>query len=194
MLQRNSTRRPYNFFRQLMRQQGGLAYLEFALLAPMLITLFLGGMEITRYVQASQKVDKVTHTIVDLIAQAPTISTNDLDQIMAATEHIMRPLDFPEDGVIIVSCVGYDENGQLIIKWQYKGGGALARDSLIGEEAEAPVLPQGFVVENRDNVIIAETFFTFEPMINDRIIDPIEFYRTAFYLPRLGELDTLAQN
>jgi hypothetical protein len=180
--------------RRLRQQQDGLAYLEFALVLPLLMALFLGGVELTRYIQVAQKTDKITHTIVDLVAQAPTISIPELDQIMLAVEHIMRPHSFVETGVIIVSCVGYDDMGNLIVKWQHKGGGVLDRDSAIGAVGAQPSLPDDFAVEERDNVIIAETYYAFEPIINARFVDPIEFYRTAFYLPRIGELDVLLPN
>ena len=169
----------------------GLAYLEFALALPFLMLLFIGGVEMSRYVQAGQKVDKMTHTIVDLIAQAPTISESDLDQITVAVEHIMQPYDFQNDGVIIVTCVGYNSAGNLRVKWQYTGGGALDRDSRIGTVGSSPTLPAGFTLETRDNVIIAESYFALTSMINEELLEPIEFYRTAYYLPRLGELDTL---
>lgn len=177
-----------------MRDERGVAFLEFALALPLLMLLFLGGVEVSRYVQAGQKADKVTHTVVDLIAQAPTISEPELDQIMQAVSHIMTPYRFDNDGVIIVSCVGYDSRGRLRVKWQYKGAGTLNRDSAIGQPGGAPDLPEGFTVESRDNVIIAETYYAMQPMVNTQYIDPIEIYRTAFYLPRIGELDTLRAN
>lgn len=176
---------------QLLRDRKGLAYLEFALILPCLMLLFMGGLEVTRYIQTSQRVDKVTHTIVDLIAQAPEISTTELDQIMLAVQHIISDDDFAQDGTMIVSCVGFNNQGQLIVKWQYTGGGALPRTSRIGEEDGEATLPEGFVMDQRDNIIVAETFYYFEPMVNETFVDTIEFYRTAFYLPRLGELDTL---
>lgn len=179
---------------RLRDDESGVAYLEFALLLPLLMLLFLGGVEISRYIQAGQKTDKLTHTMVDLIAQAPTISQPELDQMMQAVEHIMEPHPFSENGVIIVSCVGYNALGELQVKWQYSGGGDLARGSAIGQQGDAPTLPEGFVVEPRDNVIIAETFFAMRPMISEDYVEPIEFYRTAYYLPRIGELDTLQAN
>lgn len=179
---------------RLARQEDGLAYLEFALILPVLLLLLLGGVEVSRYIQAAQKVDKMTHTIVDLIAQAPTISESELDQIMMAAEHIMTPYPFNDNGVIIVSCVGYNEYGQLRVKWQYSGGGTLPRSSAIGSEGGSPDLPEGFTLDTRDNVIIAESFFTITPIINDNYVGASEFYRTAYYLPRLGELDTLQSN
>lgn len=181
-------------WRKLWHSETGLAYLEFALALPFLMLLFIGGVEMSRYVQAAQKVDKMTHTIVDLIAQAPTVSESDLDRIMLAVEHIMEPHEFRDDGVIIVTCVGYNSAGNLQVKWQYKGGGTLDRNSLIGAVGGAPTLPPGFTLEARDNVIIAESYFALTSMINDELLEPIEFYRTAYYLPRLGALDTLAQN
>lgn len=181
-------------WRRWKADERGVAFLEFALALPLLMLLFLGGVEYSRYVQTSQKVDKLTHTVVDLVAQAPTISTKDLDTIFEATKHIMEPNDFSKEGVVIVSCVGFDTNNNLVVKWQYKGGGSLVRDSAIGKKGDHPVLPAGFTVDARDNVIISESFFSFHSMINDNLVPPIEFYSNAYYLPRLGELGTLIQN
>ncbi|MCH2546671.1 MAG: pilus assembly protein [Alphaproteobacteria bacterium] len=189
-----TTLKPLAIFRRIGRNQEGLAYLEFALVMPLLMLLFLGGLELSRYIQVSQKVDRVTHTIVDLVAQAPTISESELAQIMQAVQHVMDPYEFSDGGKIIISCVGYNDQGNLVVKWQYAGGGELERGSRIGDVNNAPVLPEGFLVEARDNVIIAEAFFSFEPMINEQFVSPIEFYRTAFYLPRIGELDVLLPN
>lgn len=176
---------------QLRQREDGVAYLEFALILPVLMMLFLGGQELTRYVQASQKVDKLTHTVVDLIAQAPTISTGDMNTIMQAAPHIMAPFNFAQNGVIIVSCIGYDSQDNLVVKWQHRGGGTLARNSHIGTAGQNATLPAGFVVEDRDNVIVAETYYRFKPIINEEYVSPTDFYRTAYYLPRLGELATL---
>lgn len=181
------------FIRRLRQQQDGVAYLEFALVMPILLMLALGGIELGRYLHAGQKTDKLTHTVVDIVAQSPTISVPELDQIMLASQHIMNPYPFNETGTVIISCIGYNEYGQLRVKWQYAGGGELERQSRIGDEGELPTLPEGFVVEARDNVIIAESFFSLNPIFNDLYMEPIEFYRTAFYLPRLGELDTLGR-
>lgn len=176
---------------RLGRCEAGLAYLEFALILPLLLMLMLGGVELSRYLQAGQKVDKMTHTIVDLVAQAPTISTGELEQILQAAQHIMSPYPFTENGVVIVSCVGYNEQGQLRVKWQYKGGGQLVRDSSVGEAGSSPQLPAGFTLDNRDNVIIAESFYRLDPLLNAGYADPIEFHGKSYHLPRLGELDTL---
>lgn len=183
--------RPTRDIGALLRRQDGLAYLEFALILPVLLLLVLGGVEISRYIQAAQKVDKMTHTIVDLVAQAPSISMAELDQIMEAAQHVMTPYPFSDNGVIIVSCVGYDAYGQLRVKWQHRGGGELVRASRVGAVGSAPVLPEDFTLDNRDNVIIAESFFTISPIINTQYVEATEFYRTAYYLPRLGELDSL---
>lgn len=180
--------------RHLARRQEGVAYLEFALILPILLLLLLGGVEVSRYIQAAQKVDKMTHTIVDLIAQAPTISDSELDQIMVAAEHVMTPYPFANNGVIIVSCIGYNEYGQLRVKWQHSGGGTLPRSSAIGNEGDSPDLPEGFTLDTRDNVIVAESYFAFTPIINDTYVEATDLYRTAYYLPRLGELDALQSN
>ena len=55
--------------KKLLRKQEGLAYLEFAITLPFLLALFLGAVEVTRYIIILEKVEKVSVTMSDLVAQ-----------------------------------------------------------------------------------------------------------------------------
>src|SRR5690606_32233759 len=103
----------------------------------------------------------------------------------------MTPYRFNDDGVVIITCVGYNEQGELRVKWQYRGGGTLLRNSEVGTTGVRPDLPDGFTLDSRDNVIIAETFYRFAPLIGSQLGEPMDFYRSSYCQPGLGELDGL---
>src|SRR5688572_17391883 len=68
--------------RRALNENSGIAAVEFALLVPILITLFFGAVEVTRFILVSQKVEKLAHTVADVTAQSKTLSTAQLDQLL----------------------------------------------------------------------------------------------------------------
>ena len=178
-------------FKRFCRADGGLAYLEFALVLPVLMTLFLGGVEVSRYILINQKVDKTATTMSDLIAQATTMSTGELDQLMEAVQHLMEPYDFSQDGLIIVTSVRKPSGSSAQVRWQYSGGGTLSRTSLIGSQGGVATLPNSFTMVDGEDVIITEAFYEFSPVVNNAIVDEDDIYKVSISKPRLGALDTL---
>lgn len=62
--------------RRLRRDDRGVAAVEFALLLPLMITLYLGSTEVTQGVLASRKMAIVSRTLADITAQQPTATTS----------------------------------------------------------------------------------------------------------------------
>lgn len=78
---------------------------EMAMAMPVVIVLALGGFEIARFTLVQQKLDRLSVTVADMVAQAETMSAGQLDQIFAATGPILAPFTMSSDGVVIVSSV-----------------------------------------------------------------------------------------
>lgn len=174
-----------------LRCERGIAAIEFGLALPVLLTLVYGVIEITRYVLISQKVEKLAHTTADLVAQSATVDTAGLDQVLDAAAHIMRPHAMGENSrVIISSLYRAAGNSGARVNWCYRGGGSLASASAIGELNAVPAMPGGFTFNERENVISAEVFYRFAPLITTQFFEPLTIYRAAFYKPRLGALTT----
>ncbi len=55
---------------------GGVAAVEFALIAPVVILLYVGAGEISQAVMTSRKVEALSRTLADLVAQQPTTPQN----------------------------------------------------------------------------------------------------------------------
>src|SRR5689334_21331588 len=69
----------------------GISALEFALLLPLMITLYLGGVEISQAVSADRKNTLVSHTIGDLVAQSSNIADADMTNILNAASSVAYP-------------------------------------------------------------------------------------------------------
>lgn len=183
-------------FGRFSREQGGVAYLEFAICIPFLAMLMLGATEVTRFMLIAQKVEKVAVTVSDVVAQASTITTGDIDNIVAAASQMMRPFTFGASGYIIISSVtqtgAYSISNPPKVNWQYTGGGTWTQASQVGTVGGTATLPTGMTLNDKDNVIIAEVFYNFQPVVTTNgVIQNISIYKVGLYKPRLGDLSTL---
>jgi Flp pilus assembly protein TadG len=178
---------------QLWRNQQGLAAVEFALSLPLLVVLLFGSVEVTRYIVIMQKLEKVSSTLSDVVAQSQTMSTAKLDQIVTAAAEVMRPYSFSADGYAVISSVSKTGTNNPIIDWQYRGGGSYTQTSRVGATVGGTAtMPNSFVMVSSENVIVAEVFYQYRPLLTGVILPNSQFYRVSIYKPRLGELRTLS--
>lgn len=164
---------------------------EFALTMPILLTMIYGVVETTRYILITQKVEKLAYTTADLVAQSQSVTAADLTQILEAGAHIMEPYGTGENSRVIISSL-YRAAGvtNARVSWCYRGGGTLAQTSRIGTLNSIPTMPGGFTFNERENVISAEVFYRFSPLVTSQFFGTRTIYRAAFYKPRLGALTT----
>ena len=173
------------------RAERGLAVVEFALILPVLMTLFYGTIEVTRYILIVQKVEKLAHSIADVTSQEQTASATVLNQALAATSDIMSPYTMTTNGTVFITSLYRAPNtASATVNWRYQGGGSLPATSQLGPLNSVPVVPGGFTFDERENVIAAEVFYRFSPLISSQFFGTTTVYRSAFYKPRLGALLT----
>jgi len=178
------------WMKQFARAQHGMAVVEFALVLPMLMTMFYGCIEITRYILVVQKVEKLAHTVADVTAQSRVVTTASLNQLLDATSDIMNPFGTGANSRVIITSL-YRPPGATStasVNWRHFGGGTLTATSQLGAVGATPTMPGGFTFNERENVIAAEVYFQFSPLVSNRFFGTTTVYRSAFYKPRLGAL------
>ena len=77
--------------RQWIARTDGAAVVEFALLLPMLIILFVGGLAASQAITAYRKVVDTTVQLANVSTQYTAMTPADTSSIMAATSQIMVP-------------------------------------------------------------------------------------------------------
>jgi hypothetical protein len=160
---------------------------EFALTLPIWIILLLGSADGTYALLVNEKVDRIAYTITDIVTQYQTINLANLADIVQAGGQLMKPFDFTLNGVVIITSA-YKPTGKTPkVCWQYVGGGSLSRGSAVGSVGGAPVLPNGLILNDNDNVIITEVYYKFSPLFVSSFTKG-DVYRAAVYKPRLSPL------
>ncbi len=176
--------------RNFWRDNRGVAAVEAALLLPVLLTTFIGCTEVTFKIWSTQKVEKLAVTIADVLTQSQTISDEGVEQVVAASDRIMEPFEFDDEGVVFISSV-YVAQDETVAKvnWQCMSTGAsFSAASKLGETGDEAVLPPDLILAERDNVIVAEIYYKYTPIMPGLMFDEAIVYRRAFFKPRLGAL------
>lgn len=178
-----------SIYKRALRCTSGVAAIELGLTLPVLLTLLLGGIELSRYMLVQQKVEKLAFSVADVLTQYDTLNAATVENILSATNNIVNPYSFEERGVVVVSSVHKDEaDDNQKVRWQCDGGGEAVKDSLVGITNGPAVLPGELILDDKDNIIVAEVYYTFEPIFPGLFLDSIEVYKTAMFRPRLGAL------
>jgi Flp pilus assembly protein TadG len=87
--------------RERLRDDRGVAAVEFALIFPVMLTLMFGMASLTEQMVATQKIESVAHTLADLAAAKtgggdeigqPAITDSDVKDLFKAAELLISPL------------------------------------------------------------------------------------------------------
>jgi Flp pilus assembly protein TadG len=139
---------------------GGASAVEFALIVPVVIALYVASVELGNLLTISRRTAEVASTAADLTAQVKTVSTADLQDITAAATSILTPYPTTPQLKIVLSSVVADANNSPKVAWSYaaNGGTARAANSVV-------TLPAGLTQAN-SSVIMAEVTYAFSPLLN----------------------------
>lgn len=104
-----------------LRDDHGLAAIEFALLLPAMVLLLFGMIELGFYASAIKKANTVVHTAVDLVTLEDAFTSASLEDTIESTLLILKPLDTSSANY------GFRVTG---LSWQYKPGGGTTTASV----------------------------------------------------------------
>jgi Flp pilus assembly protein TadG len=168
----------YGFVRKFREAKSGLAAIEFALLAPLMLVMFFGVAELGNYITASRKVSSVSSTAADLAAQDKTVTNADMNDIMTALDTIMHPLD-PSTSTIRISSIVADNTGRLTVRWS-----DARRTSALAAGSAAPAWVSPTIVPANSSVIAAEVTYNYRTMFGMYLTSGMTITDTFFLRPR----------
>lgn len=135
------------------RAKDGLAAIEFAFIAPVMATMFLGVVELCDGLTARQKVTSVASTAADLVAQQSKVTDAKKSDIFSALNAILYPYATTGAKIRITSII---DNGS--------GGGKVAwsdaQNTSPYSVGSAISVPSGLIVSG-GSVILAEITYSY---------------------------------
>ena len=178
--------------RQLLRfrrDRRGNVLLETAFGMAMLATLFMGGIEVARYALLTQKLDRTAMTLGDLLSRNETLTLAEINNIINSIPHIMEPFDFASNGGVVLSAIQRSQGSDPTVAWQVINSDQLTINSQIGALGDEAILPSNLVLNDNENLFVAEVYFNFQTMLAHDLIAVGKLYNRGIFRARL--MDTL---
>lgn len=184
---------------RLRRDDRGVSAIEFALILPILIILFIGGNELGQAVSMYRKASHSGSVIGDLVTQSTSVATGgDMDNMFAAATAIMMP--YPQSGLkIVVAQVTMDANGSPKVTWRDSKNGGNEASWSCGNPPPARIdIPAAMKVANT-SLIITEVEYTWKSNFSAIAMDlfgtdTITLKDVAMLRPRMSESIPYADN
>ncbi|MEJ0021999.1 MAG: TadE/TadG family type IV pilus assembly protein [Alphaproteobacteria bacterium] len=173
--------------RQLFRSRRGAAAVEFAFIAPIMVLLFFGLIELSEGMNARQRMENVAATSADLVAQSTNMTPTAISNVFAAANAIMYP--YPTNVKIVISSVQDDPANSLSkgkVVWSKCTANTTARaagDLFTIGGTGANTIPTG-VITAGGSVILAEVSYSFTPVTHYVIGGSVNMSTRFFSRPR----------
>ena len=168
-------RRTRHILERFAGDRRGVSAVEFALLAPLMITLYVGCAEISDAVSADRKVSLTAAALANLAAQVTTISTSDMTNIMDATSAIISPYSTSQLSTTL-SCISIDSQSRATVKWSVTRGGS-ARSGTI-------TIPSALAVANTQ-LLLGEATYQYRPTVGYTITGTLNLSDRMYMSPRI---------
>ncbi|MES2984201.1 MAG: TadE/TadG family type IV pilus assembly protein [Pseudomonadota bacterium] len=176
------------------RNERGVALIEFAFIFPFLFLLLFGGVEVVRLMLIHQKLEKTGYVVADIVSQynpaTPGNFAGELKESVLRTDvfpifnRIMSPYEREDAQAIILTSVK-KINGSIKIQWQISGGGTLGDDCTSIVNGATPQQPPDAAVAgttaafgapaagllatmpDNENMLVSEVCYRYQPLIQD---------------------------
>lgn len=165
-----------------LRDQRGVSAVEFAMVLPLMLTLYLGSVEISQGVAADRKVTLTARTVADLVSRVSSIDNAGMNNVMAASTSVMTPYNAASTKVI-VSLVEVDATGVAKIKWSDAVNTAKRATGAV------VTLPTALAVPNTA-LVWGEVSYDYTPQIGYIITGTLSLKDQMYMRPRLSETIT----
>jgi len=153
----------------------GVSAVEFALLAPLMITLYVGCAEVSDAVSADRKVSLTAAALANLSSQVTTISTSDMTNILDASSAIISPYSTTQLQITL-SCINIDANKNATVKWSVTRGGTSRSGSI--------TIPSALAVAN-SQLLFGEASFQYRPTVGYTVTGTLNLSDRMYMSPRI---------
>jgi Flp pilus assembly protein TadG len=167
--------RAWKFISDFGSDRRGVSAVEFALLAPLMITIYVGCAEVSDAVSADRKVSLTAAALANLGAQVTTISASDMNNILDASSAIIAP--YSTAGLqVTLSCISIDANRTATVKWSVTRGGTMRSGTV--------TIPSALAVPN-SQLLLGEASYQYTPTVGYTVTGTLNLSDRMYMSPRI---------
>jgi len=164
--------------RRFGRAKQGLAALEFAILAPMMVFLLFASVDLIDMLGANKRAQNVAASLADVIARDTEVSNAEVVGLWSAANVLMFPNDSATMQIRITSVSITAANGARVV-WSEGHGGMSARTT------NSPVTLPAAMMQNGTSVIMTETIYPYRSPLGFLAPGPVSMRHDAYRRSRL---------
>lgn len=164
--------------RRFGRDRRGVSAIEFALIAPLLITFYLGMAETTQAMMAKRKASHVASAVGDLIAQDQSVTNAEMTDTWTIGAALLSP--FPTSGKLKmrITSVTANASGVAKVDWSDHSGW-----TDVGDGTTWSGIPAGLISAGQ-SLIIAQTIYSYDSPMKKYVPNTLNFAETYYLRPR----------
>lgn len=169
----------HGLIRRLGRDKRGATAVEFALIMPILLMIYVGMVQVCQGFMADKRAGHAAAIVGDMIAQNATLNASQVENVLAAGDRIMRPFSV-ENLTIRVTSVDQTSGTPKVVWSQARGDGEALPPLSKGAEVELPA----HLLAGGGPVIVTESQYVYQPLVKlDKLTIP-PFSHTTYHPPR----------
>jgi Flp pilus assembly protein TadG len=172
--------RPQGFLSRFRGDRRGVSAVEFALLAPVMITFYFGLAEFCQGYMSQKRVSHTASAIADIVAQTSTVTKDQLDDMMALSALVMKPFATTTLTTRVTS-VTRNAQGVAKVDWSRATNTTPLKTS-------ATVTVPADLIANGESLIMAETTYDYSSPVKYVLPNVVKFSNVFYLRPRQVEM------
>ena len=184
-LQRTLGSRIARLVLRFVRDKGGVGAIEFAILVPVLLLLYLGALQTTLALSVAQRTSRAAGTVADIVTQQSTVSKSILSTMPSVANAIFAP--YITTGMTLkITGIQIDASSKATVLWSWEQDGttAYAAGSAVTGVPTDLNKASSFLV--RTELAVPYTLISFGPDFLPAGMNSITMQRQYFYRQRTG--------
>lgn len=181
-LSRLNPRTKWRGVRGIRYNEEGVSAVEFALIAPVLILVYLGIVELSLLMRVDRRVTSTSASLGDLTARLATVTDEDMEEMFAAAQVMMQPYDAESARMRITSIVD-NGDGNPKVDWSD------AYQMIPYAKGDLVTVPDG-IISSPGSIILSEVEYDYVSELGG-VIDTSKTITDKFFLRprRVGAIE-----
>jgi Flp pilus assembly protein TadG len=167
-------------WRRLAGDRDGISAVEFALILPFMLTLYVGGAELGDGLSVQFKATLAARTVADLTSQYETMDAATMTGILGAASLVVTPYSAANMIVTVSEITTTNGNGAATVTWSCSlNGTARTAGASYTLPTALQTLPSG------TSLILGEVTYPYTPSMGYVITGTINIYEDTYFFPRM---------
>jgi Flp pilus assembly protein TadG len=164
--------------RRFARDRDGVSAVEFAIVLPFMLTLYLGGVELGEGLSIKFKTTLAARTVTDLASQYVSIDGTNMQNILGASSTVLSP--YSTAGVVVtLTELTVNSSGKGVVQWSCSLNGTAYTAN---QKLTMPTNLQTTGI----TLLYGEVTYPYTPPIGYAITGTYNIYQNMYFYPRLS--------